>query len=129
MRREIGMAAALLVLAVPAPALGGRDGRSGAFGPLPRATWAAAQWLRPPVPEAIEAAEHHELLAASPHRVATVAPEALAEHLGKGPDGGPGVAHRAGARLVTDAPFAVPSGIQRSTGRGTFEPSIGVTSD
>jgi hypothetical protein len=130
MRGAIGTAAALLALAVPAPAMAGeRDEGAGAFAPLPRATWSAAQWLLPPVPDAMEAAEHHDLLDASPKREFTVAPPDLAAHLGKGPDGGPGVAHHAGARPVSDPPFAVPSGIQRSIGQSTFEPSLGITSD
>src|SRR6185436_1996784 len=49
--------------------------------------------------------------------------------VGNGPDGGPGVAHRAGARPVKRPPFALPSGAQRSTGYATVEPSLGVARD
>src|SRR4051812_22839720 len=90
---------------------------------------AAAHWLRPAAPEAIEVAQRHGLLDAGPKPVFSAAPEDLAAHLGKGLDGGRGVAPHAGARRVADPPFGLPSGIQRSIGRSTFEPSIGVTSD
>jgi hypothetical protein len=125
MRRGVGLAVALLALMPSAQALGDAEMRPGAFGPPPRATWSAAQWLLPAPPAALELAEQREILDASPRPVLAAAPA----DLGTGPDGGPGVAHHAGARPVHDPPYPVPSGIQRSTGRGTFEPSIGVTSD
>ena len=130
MRRGVGIVVALVALVLPAAAMGEGDDPFGAFGPLPRAAaTGVALWLVPAPPDAMEAAEDHDLLDAGPKREIEVAPADLAAHLGKGPDGGPGVAHHAGARAVTDPPFPVPSGIQRSIGHSTFEPSIGVTSD
>lgn len=116
---------ALLALALPAQTLGDADARAGAFGPLPPATWSAAQWLLPAPPAVLEVAERREILETRPRAVRAAAPAGL----GAGPDGGPGVAHHAGALPVHDPPTPVPSGIQRSIGHSTYEPTIAVTSD
>ena len=126
MRRALCATVAALALSAPAHATQ-VPAPPGTFEPFHEGGASAAEllagdaWLD--VERVLEA--HHELHLAG-GRVLT--PRQAAQ-LGRGPDGGRGVAHRAGARPVADPPYPVPSGVHVSTGRNAVEPSLGVASD
>src|SRR4051794_40691426 len=102
MRGRGALVGVLLALFVAAPAWGSADEPDmTTFAPLRWAPWKAEQRDERPMSAAVAA------------------------RVGKGPDGGPGVAHHAGARPVDNPPDPIPSGVQHSTGRPTVEQLVG----
>src|SRR4051795_12474743 len=106
MRRGLlGALTSVALAALAAPAPGPEPEREG-LAPFPLGGVSAADVLRGPPAEAVEAWERAESLLENrflPAPSPTVA-EGAATVVGNGPDGGPGVAHHAGAVPVASPP-------------------------